>query len=62
MVKGASLIGFGYEVLMNIDMVGNDSARGQGMCGSSSGSIEADVGQPTLRVQNVTVGGKGERI
>ena len=62
MVKGASLIGFGYEVLMNIDMVGNDLGRGQGMCGAASGSIPADVGQPTLRVQNMTVGGNGERI
>jgi TldD protein len=32
------------------------------MCGASSGSIEAEVGQPTLRVQNVTVGGRGEKI
>ncbi len=62
MVKGASLIGFGYEILPNIDMVANDCQRGQGMCGASSGSIEADVGQPTLRIQNVTVGGRGEKI
>lgn len=62
LVKGASLIGFGHEILMNIDMVGNDCARGQGMCGASSGSCEVDVGQPTLRVQNVTVGGRGEKI
>lgn len=58
MVKGASLIGFGYEVLMNIDMVGNDLERGQGVCGAASGSVPTDVGQPTLRVQNVTVGGR----
>ena len=62
LVKGASLIGYGHEILMNIDMVGNDSARGQGMCGASSGSCEVDVGQPTLRVLNVTVGGRGEKI
>lgn len=59
LVKDASLVGYGYEVLKNIDMVGNDSDRGQGMCGASSGSIPVDVGQPTIRVQNVTVGGRG---
>ena len=39
-VRGASLIGKGSEILMNIDMVGNNMTQGQGMCGSSSGSIE----------------------
>ena len=62
MVKGASLIGFGYEVLPNIDMVGNDLGRGQGMCGAASGMIPTDVGQPTLRVQNITVGGRGGAV
>lgn len=62
LVKGASLIGYGHEILKNIDMVGSDCARGQGMCGASSGSCEVDVGQPTLRVQNITVGGRGEKI
>ena len=33
--------------------------RAQGMCGSISGSIPADVGQPMIRVQNMTVGGRG---
>ncbi len=61
-VKGASLIGFGYEVLPNIDMVAGDLVRGQGNCGAASGSIPTDVGQPTLRVQNVTVGGRGGAI
>lgn len=58
-VKGATLIGSGKEVLLNIDMVGNDLLRAQGMCGASSGSIPADVGQPTIRVKNITVGGRG---
>jgi len=57
-VRGATLIGKGNEVLMKIDMVGNDLARGQGMCGSISGSIPADVGQPTLRVSELIVGGR----
>lgn len=58
-VRGATLIGKGSEVLLNIDMVGNNLMRAQGMCGSISGSIPADVGQPMIRVQNVTVGGRG---
>lgn len=61
-VKGATLIGSGKEVLLNIDMVGNDLLRAQGMCGSSSGSIPADVGQPTIRVKEITVGGRGGAI
>ncbi len=58
-VRGATLIGKGSEVLLNIDMVGNNLMRAQGMCGSISGSIHADVGQPMIRVQNMTVGGRG---
>ena len=57
-VRGASLIGKGSEVIMNIDMVGKNVARGQGMCGSSSGSIPTDVGQPLIRVSSITVGGR----
>lgn len=57
-VRGASLIGKGSEILMNIDMVGTDLLTGQGMCGSSSGSIPTDVGQPLLRVSSITVGGR----
>lgn len=57
-VRGASLIGTGAEILMNIDMVGQNLATGQGMCGSSSGSVPTDVGQPLIRVSNITVGGK----
>lgn len=56
-VKGASLIGTGQEILMNIDMVGDNLDRAQGMCGSVSGSIPTDVGQPRLRVSSITVGG-----
>ncbi len=57
-VKGATLIGNGAEILMNIDMVGNNLLRAQGMCGASSGSIPADVGQPTIHVSSILVGGK----
>lgn len=59
-VKGATLIGSGKDVLMKIDMVGKDLKRAQGMCGASSGSIPVDVGQPTIRVSEITVGGRGE--
>lgn len=57
-VRGATLIGKGSEVLFNIDMVGRDMKTGQGMCGSLSGSIPADVGQPLVRVSQITVGGR----
>ncbi len=61
-VKGCTLIGSGKEVLMNIDRVGNDVALGQGMCGSLSGSIPVNVGQPTLRISRITVGGRGGKL
>ena len=61
-VKGASLIGKGEEVLKNIDMVGNDLAFGQGMCGAASGSIRTNVGQPTIRISEITVGGRGGEL
>ena len=47
---------------MKIDMVGNDLDLAQGMCGASSGSIRTNVGQPTLRVSEVTVGGRGGEL
>ena len=60
-VRGATLIGNGTKVLELIDMVGNNLSLGQGMCGAESGSIPANVGQPTIRIKSLTVGGrKGE--
>jgi len=61
-VKGATLIGKGHEILKNIDMVGNDLALGEGMCGASSGSIRTCVGQPTLRIRDIMVGGRGGEL
>ena len=61
-VRGASVIGTGQEILMKIDMIGNDLERAQGMCGASSGFIPVDVGQPTIRVSEMTVGGNGGEI
>jgi TldD protein len=60
-LRGATLIGTGIDVLGKIDMVGNNLELGQGMCGSISGSIPANVGQPMIRVSEIIVGGrKGE--
>ena len=60
-VRGATLVGSGSEVLLNIDMIADNLSFGHGMCGSASGSIPTNVGQPTIRVQNMTVGGRGEK-
>ena len=57
-VRGATLIGKGSEVLMDIDMVGNNLRLAEGMCGASSGSVPVCVGQPMLRVKKITVGGR----
>lgn len=57
-VRGASLIGKGSQVLMDIVMVGDNLELAQGMCGASSGSIPTNVGQPMIKVKNMTVGGR----
>ena len=57
-VRGASLVGKGSEIIQNIDMVGSCMDMGQGMCGSSSGSVPTNVGQPLVRVSTITVGGR----
>ena len=57
-VRGASLIGTGSDILHKIDMVGQNLDTAQGMCGSASGSVPTDVGQPLIRVSEITVGGQ----
>ena len=57
-VRGATLVGKGSEIIQNIDMVGTDVDQAQGMCGSSSGSVPTNVGQPLIRVSTITVGGR----
>ena len=57
-VRGASLIGKGGEILRKIDRVGRKMWMAQGMCGASSGSIPTNVGQPMIRVTDITVGGR----
>lgn len=58
-VRGATLVGSGPEVLMNIEMISDNLECAHGMCGSYSGSIPTNVGQPTIKVSHMTVGGKG---
>lgn len=57
-VRGATLIGKGQEILKNIDMVGNDLELSAGVCGSISGGVPVTVGQPTIRVSSILVGGR----
>ena len=61
-VRGASLIGRGAEVLMAIDRIGRNMWMGYGMCGSRSGSVPTNVGQPRIRVTSMTIGGKGGKL
>lgn len=57
-VRGATLVGKGSEIIQKIDRVGNKMSMSQGMCGSVSGSIPVNVGQPMIRVASMTVGGR----
>ena len=59
-VKGAMLIGKCEEILKNIDMVGNDLSLSPGICGAYSGDIPVNVGQPTVRIKSILVGGNSE--
>jgi len=61
-IKGATLIGNGPEVLTRVRMVGNDLKldEGIGVCGKEGQSVPVGVGQPTLRVDGLTVGGTSE--
>jgi len=61
-VKGASLIGNGAEIIKRISMVSSDLKLAAGLCGSTSGSIPVMVGQPTIKVDKILVGGKGEKV
>ena len=61
-VKGAVLIGKGEEILPKIDMIADDLSLSQGMCGAASGSIRTNIGQPTLRISSITVGGRGGEL
>jgi TldD protein len=58
-VKGATLIGNGPDVLTRVSMIGNDMAldSGVGTCGKEGQSVPVGVGQPTLKIDGLTVGG-----
>jgi TldD protein len=58
-VKGATLIGNGPDILTKVSMVGNDLAfdAGYGLCGKAGQSVPVGVGQPTLKIDELTVGG-----
>ena len=58
-VRGATLIGNGPEVMTRVSMVGNDLAldAGVGVCGKDGQSVPVGVGQPTLKIDSLTVGG-----
>lgn len=57
-VRGASLIGFGHEIIQRIEMVGSDLELKAGSCGSISGWVPTTVGQPSIKVSEITVGGR----
>lgn len=57
-VRGATLIGKGAEILPLIDKVANNMEQAAGVCGSISGAVPTNVGQPMIRVKNMTVGGR----
>jgi TldD protein len=58
-IKGATLIGNGPESMQKISMIGNDLAldKGVGVCGKDGQSVPVGVGQPTLKIDEITVGG-----
>jgi TldD protein len=58
-VKGATLVGNGPDALTRVTMIGNDLAldSGVGTCGKEGQSVPVGVGQPTLRIDGLTVGG-----
>ncbi len=60
-IKGASLVGSGADALQRISMIGNDMALdgGVGTCGKNGQSVPCGVGQPTMRLDKMTVGGRG---
>jgi TldD protein len=58
-VKGATLIGNGPEVLKKVSMIGNDMSldSGVGTCGKEGQSVPVGVGQPTMKIDGLVVGG-----
>lgn len=57
-LKGITLIGNSKEILQNVEMVSDDLVISAGYCGSKSGMIPVTIGQPTIKVSKILVGGK----
>ncbi|MCK4957289.1 MAG: TldD/PmbA family protein [Candidatus Cloacimonetes bacterium] len=57
-IRGATFIGNGADSLMKISMISDNMEMAQGMCGSSSGSVPTNVGQPTIKIDEIIVGGR----
>ncbi|MFM7615160.1 MAG: metallopeptidase TldD-related protein, partial [Synechococcales cyanobacterium] len=57
-LKGATLVGEAQDIMNKISMCSNDLGLAAGFCGSVSGSIYVTVGQPHLKVDSITVGGR----
>ena len=57
-VRGATLIGKGHEIMPRISMVGTDWEVAAGVCGASSGHVPVTVGQPSIKVDQILVGGR----
>jgi len=60
-VKGATLIGNGPEAMKKVSMVGNDFALdpGVGTCGKAGQGVPVGIGQPSLKIDSITIGGTG---
>lgn len=58
-IKGATLIGNGPEILNKIEAIGNDLDFSPGFCGKNGQSITNEVGQPTIKISSITIGGTG---
>ena len=58
MIKGITLIGNSKDVLHQVEMVSNDLVLSDGYCGSKSGMVPVTIGQPTIKISKILVGGK----
>lgn len=58
MLTGITLIGKGQDILKEVEMVSDDLSLGTGYCGSISGTIHVTIGEPTIKVSNILVGGE----
>ena len=57
-VRGATLIGKGFDVLSQISMIADDLELAAGMCGAASGWVPTTVGQPSFKIDSILVGGR----